>query len=169
MRTTLVVGALFAFPGVARSAPSPLDYSMLPAVLPGMSVALAPFVTMPPDAGNIGAPLARIQTDLNGVVYRTSTAGAAPSAWFNLAAQLGTAAVDDGDTSHGLMSIAFHPNFNGNPALPGFGKFYTSSNGAPGAAMIAGRQPVRRPGGRELWLVAAGGHLRDRLCLRADR
>lgn len=152
MRTALAFMTLLAAPEVARSAPAPLAYPVLPATFPGISVGLAPFVTIPPEAGVATAPLARIQyatpvndisgrlfvNDLNGTVYRTSTSGVAPTPWFDLAAQLGAAAVDNGDTGHGLQSIAFHPNFNGSAAQPGYGKFYTSTNGASGAATIGG-------------------------------
>ena len=95
------------------------------------------------------APLARIQyatptpggsaslfvNDLNGQIYRTSPA-AAPSLWLDVSTVLGTAAVNNGDPGHGLQSLAFHPNYAGDPAKPGYGVFYTSTNGAPGSATL---------------------------------
>ena len=127
---------------------------MLPPVLPGVTVALTPFATVPPESGASGAPLARIQyatpsrdgagsmfvNDLNGVIYRTGPSGIT-SPWLDVGAVLGTAAVNNGDVTHGLQSLAFHPNFGGDPSKPGYGKFYTSTNGAPGGATIGSNDP----------------------------
>ncbi len=153
MRATAALVALLT-PAVAWATPAPLTSPVLPPVLPGVTVALQPFVTVPPEAGASAAPLARIQyatpsrdgagslfiNDLSGAVYRSgATGGATP--WLDVGAVLGAAAVNNGDLSHGLMSIAFHPNFNGDPAQPGYGKFYTSTNGAAGAATIGSAAP----------------------------
>ncbi len=137
MRTSLLLLSLVAaVPALAD--PLPIAADPFPAIVSqGLSVALKPFVTIPPDAP--GSAKARITTavtdgagrlfisDLNGTIYRTNGAGQAPSAYLELNAQ-GIGAASTGDFfSVGLAGVAFHPNFAGNPALPGYGKFYTTS------------------------------------------
>ena len=151
MRFALTLAALLAAgTAAAAPAPDPLTTLGLPAIQPGIGVQLDRLVTIPAEPGATAAPLARINyvipvpdatgrlfvADVDGQVFRTSTSGAAPSLYFDLQQQGVAASQIAGGTAHGLQSIAFHPNFNGDPALPGYGKFYTSYTTYAGTATL---------------------------------
>jgi len=63
--------------------------------------------------------------DTRGVLYVTSKTGAPPTPYLDLR----TAGIDFSNaadaTQTGLMSFAFHPNFNKDPQKPGYNVFYT--------------------------------------------
>jgi hypothetical protein len=112
-----------------------------PTVIPASDIAvrIAPLVTVPPDSAT--APLARILyvdpapgepdrlfiNNVNGVLFETSRAGAPATPYLDLRTQ-GIGFVSGADPiAPGLNGFAFHPNFDGDPARPGYGKFYTTS------------------------------------------
>ena len=152
-KLALLLGFLGVTPALADPAPI---VDPFPAIIShGLAVSLQPFVTIPPDAP--GAPKARITTavtdgtgrlfvsDLNGAIYRTNGTGNAPSVYLDIAAQ-GINPASTGDFfSVGLAGVAFHPNFAGNPVLPGYGKFYTTSTTANtgGSTLGSGSGPVK--------------------------
>ncbi len=127
-----------ALTAAARAA-DPVIPSAPPIPLSGIAVHIAPLVTIPADAAD--PPLARILyatpladgsdrlfvNNINGVLFQTSNAGAPATPYLDLRAQ-GIGFVSGNDpASPGLNGVAFHPNFNGDPNAPGYGKFYTTS------------------------------------------
>lgn len=127
---------LAAFPARAESPIVPA-----PTVLPMSDtvVRIAPLVTIPADSPT--EPLARILyatpsldgtnrlfvNNMNGVLFQTDTSGSPATPYLDLRTQ-GIGFVASGDViGYGLNGVAFHPNFNGDPNKPGYGKFYTSA------------------------------------------
>lgn len=150
MRALLLLAfACFVLPRIATAQPNPLaGTGFAPIPVGAVQAALTPFVTLPPDEAT--APLARVQyvtaapgtdalfiNDLSGMIYRTNAAGSPPTQFLDMAAQnVGLRTGNPWDAQFpGLMSIAFHPNFDGDPSKPGYGVFYTASwvtdNGTP--------------------------------------
>ena len=115
-------------------------------IMPGLTVGIEAFVTIPPSFTN--NPQTRIQyavpsrdgsqrifvNDTRGRMYVTNQAGAAPTLYLDVAAA-GVGFVEPGPEG-GLIGIAFHPNFNRDPARPGYATFYTnySASQASGVA-----------------------------------
>ncbi len=133
-----LAGAVQASCGTAFAA-DPVVPGAPPIPLSAIAVRIAPLVTLPAEAGD--PPLARILyatpladgsdrlfvNNINGVLYATSNSGAAPTPYLDLRSQ-GIGFVSGNDpASPGLNGFAFHPNFNGDPGAPGYGKFYTTS------------------------------------------
>lgn len=125
----------------ATCAQTPITYDPFPAIQPGsVTVALDPFLTIPAD--NAGASIARITgaasdgtghvyiNSLNGMLYRTDIAGSSPTLYLDITKQSVGALAVSSFYQLGLAGVAFHPNFAGDPAQPGYGKFYTTSHTA---------------------------------------
>ena len=144
-----ILGLLLATPGVAWA--QVVSSNPFPAILPGpISANLTPFVTIPADSAD--RPIARITgavtdglgrvfiNDLTGTIYRTDLAGSTPAPYLDIKKQ-NVGAVPTSDFYQvGLTSIAFHPNFSGDPIQPGYGKFYTSSSVANTGTATLGNQ-----------------------------
>ena len=62
--------------------------------------------------------------DTRGILYVTTSAGGTPTPYLDLRGQYGFSNSANA-TQTGLMSFAFHPNFNKDPAKPGYNVFYT--------------------------------------------
>lgn len=81
-------------------------------------------------------------TDTRGIISVMAAGGGAPKPWFDLRSAVPgfSNATNPGQT--GLMSVAFHPNFAGDPQAPGYGVFYTVDTSRPsGTATLAGKGP----------------------------
>jgi glucose/arabinose dehydrogenase len=111
----------------------------------GATVGLEHFTTLPPTSA--AAPATGAQqlkplgdgsgrlfiNDTRGVLYVTDAAGASPSPYLDLrTAGIGFSNAANA-TQTGLMSFAFHPNFNKNPDQPGYRTFYTIDTTQPSA------------------------------------
>ena len=151
-----ILGAMILTATPALAAPPPITTDPFPAITSsGLGVSLNPLLTVPPDAA--GSSQARITTavtdgtgrlfvtDLNGTVYLSNGAGRAPSRYLDLTAQGINAAGTSAFYGVGLAGLAFHPNFAGNPALPGYGLFYTTSTtpNTGGSTLGNGAGPVK--------------------------
>lgn len=80
--------------------------------------------------------------DTRGTIGVMGAGGGTPQTWFDIRAAVPgfSAATNPGQT--GLMSFAFHPNFAGDPAKPGYGVFYTIDTAAPsGNERLVGKGP----------------------------
>lgn len=104
-------------------------------ISPGLTVAIQPFITVP--ASSASQPSARIQyvtpvldgsnrlfvNDTRGVLWRTDTSGAAPTAYLDLrSADVGLV---EPSGEAGLIGVAFHPNFGKDPSKAGYATLYT--------------------------------------------
>ena len=136
MRYALTLTTLLAA-SPALGAPVPVTTDPFPAITSqGIGVSLSPFVKIPSDDNQ--TPIARITTavsdgtgrifvsDLTGEIFATTNAGARPTSYLDLRTQNVGAYAASGFYQQGLTGVAFHPNFAGSPALPGYGKFYTT-------------------------------------------
>lgn len=125
------------------AAPAPLTEPVLPQPTDsGLAVTLQIFATLPRHNGSTARPQLLIPapdgtTDLFavdewGVIYRISATGASVTPYLDLTAQPISLIASGGE--EGLVGLAFHPNFAGDPQKPGYGKFYTafSANRASG-------------------------------------
>ena len=144
MRALFAASLLMAPPAFA----SVVTADPFPAIQPGpIAVSLNPVLTIPADGA--GSTLARITgavsdgtgrvfiNDLSGVVYRTDLTGATPVPYLNIIQQNVGAVTGSSFYQAGLTGVAFHPNFAGDAAQPGYGKFYTSYTSAnTGAATL---------------------------------
>ena len=126
----------------------------LPVTSAPYTVHLVPRVTIPQETIPNNVPNARINyvttpndgtgrlfvNDINGVIYKFGAAGTPATPYLDLRTQNVPLAYGYDPAGPGLVSMAFHPNFNGDPAKPGYGKFYTSETipAAPGNATIGG-------------------------------
>ena len=127
----------------------------LPPVAPGMKVGLT-FVGQAQASGDpaVDGFRARLQSlrpvpdasgrlfvnDTRGTISVMAANGGTPQTWFDIRGAVPgfSNATNPGQT--GLLSFAFHPNFAGNPALPGYGVFYTMDTGTPnGTATLSGK------------------------------
>lgn len=81
--------------------------------------------------------------DTRGTISVTGAAGGTPQTWFDIRTAVPSFRKLPGNGQTGLMSFAFHPNFAGNPSLPGHGVFYTIDTSAvtAGTATLAGKGP----------------------------
>ena len=104
-----------------------------------VSVDLRRFVTVPSSNGT-SAPRARVQymhpapdgtgrlfvNDTRGILHVTDRAGSTPVPYLDLRNNPAAPGFFASTGEQGLLGFAFHPNFNGAPAQPGYGKFYTA-------------------------------------------
>ena len=138
--------------------PAPLLGQLTPLPVPsGLAVQITPYVTIPADTPDGSGAASRINyvvpdpgnshrqfvNDTTGILYSV-TNGAVVTPYLNLTQQgVGFANLDV--TQTGFQGIAFNPNFDGDPAKPGYGVFYTTfstpTQGPPSAATYQG-QPV---------------------------
>lgn len=72
-----------------------------------------------------------IVTDMVGIIYRVSADGTKIAPYLDLRNQALSIISDSGE--EGLVGVAIHPNFAGDPGLPGYGKFYTAYSAARGS------------------------------------
>lgn len=80
--------------------------------------------------------------DTRGTISVMGPSGGTPQTWFDIRTAVAgfSNATNPGQT--GLLSFAFHPNFAGDPAKPGYGVFYTMDTGTPnGTATLTGKGP----------------------------
>jgi glucose/arabinose dehydrogenase len=80
--------------------------------------------------------------DTRGTISVVGAGGGTPQTWFDLRDAVASFSTATNPSQTGLMGFALHPNFAGNPALPGYGVFYTIDTSAPtGRATLAGTGP----------------------------
>jgi len=109
----------------------------LPPIRPGISVEIERFTTVPATSSarartgiqgmkalNDGSQRLFVN-DTRGVLYVTTTSGATPRPYLDLRTQGVGFSNAASSTQTGLMSFAFHPNFNKDPAKPGYNVLYT--------------------------------------------
>ena len=140
IRTLALLTALAAIPGPARAIPDAVGNPFTPIRDSGIRARLTPLAVLPADSTVPDTARALIQyatplrdgtgrlfiNDLKGQLYVTSTAGAPVATYLDLRTQgIGFSAYPY-PSGPGFSGVAFHPNFNGDPALPGYGKFYTT-------------------------------------------
>ena len=76
--------------------------------------------------------------DTRGILYVTTAAGGTPTPYLDLRNKYGFSNSFNSSQT-GLMSFAFHPNFNKDPSKPGYNVFYTiDTTAASGAAQAWG-------------------------------
>ncbi|WP_419727829.1 PQQ-dependent sugar dehydrogenase [Lichenicola sp.] len=131
------------FAATAIAAPAELSEPLLPAPTVSSTVIdLQYFATLPKHADGSAARVEflgpapdqstdLIVTDMVGVIYRVSADGTTITPYLDLRNQGLSIISDSGE--EGLVGVAIHPNFAGNPALPGYGKFYTAYSAAKGS------------------------------------
>ena len=139
----LLTAALLGRALPAGAAPAPLPEPLLPApTVSGIVIEFDDFVTLPKHADGSAARVQflgpapdgttdLIVTDAIGVIYRVSADGSRVTPYLDLRNQGLSIISPTGE--EGLVGLAFHPNFAGNPALPGYGKFYTAYSAARGS------------------------------------
>lgn len=136
-------------------------------IMPGIGVRLSPFVTAPAtgpvgNAANIQSMRAvkdgsdrLFVNDTRGVISVTTSAGAPPTTYFDIRTQ--GVGFTETNSQTGLVSFAFHPNYNIDPAMPGYRTFYTIDTtlaaGAP-APTYSGNGPVDHHDVVREWTVA---------------
>jgi hypothetical protein len=69
--------------------------------------------------------------DTRGTIRVVGASGGRPQTWFDIRNAVPGFTNARGVSQTGLMSFAFHPNFAGNPAQPGYGVFYTVDTSLP--------------------------------------
>lgn len=132
---TMIVSLAAACPAAA-AVPTALPEPLFPkTAMSSFVVTLKPFVTLPRHADGTAA---RVQflcsaadgttdlfvSDMVGVIYRVRADGLVITPYLDLRTQ--SLSIISTTSEEGLVGFAFHPNFAGNPALPGYGKFYTA-------------------------------------------
>ena len=81
--------------------------------------------------------------DTRGTISVVGASGGTPHTWFDIRTVVPGFTNARGPSQTGLMSFAFHPNFAGNPAQPGYGLFYTIDTSLPtGSATLTGKGPA---------------------------
>ncbi len=81
--------------------------------------------------------------DTRGIISVLGANGGTPQPWFDIRSAVAGFSNATSAAQTGLMSFAFHPDFAGNPASPGYGVFYTIDTSAPsGNATLVGKGPV---------------------------
>lgn len=118
----------------ALAAPLDLATALQPIGSSGLSVRLQPLASLPKvgDTGTraqflVASPVgdgALFVGDEAGRLNRLGGVGQPVETYLNLAARAPGFSANTGEK--GLLGLAFHPNFAGNPADPGYGKFYTA-------------------------------------------
>lgn len=111
---------------------------------PGATAGLQHFATLPATGSAPSTGAQQLQplgdgsgrlfiNDTRGVLYVTDAAGGTPTPYLDLR----TAGIGFSNAANriqtGLMSFAFHPNFNKNPGEPGYRTFYTIDTTEPSA------------------------------------
>ena len=144
--TAAALVALLSGNRLASAAPAPLPEPLLPKAAPsGAVIELQDFVTLPKHADGSAA---RVQfliqapdnttdlftIDMVGIIYRISANGLQVTPYLDLRTKGLSIISPTGE--EGLVGVAFHPNFAGDPSRPGYGKFYTAysadrSSGVP--------------------------------------
>jgi hypothetical protein len=122
--------------------PLPIANLLPPIAASGLTLDLQLLTTLPPSAppgstlanveGVIASPVSTdglFVLDQRGIIYRTDTSGATPTVFLDLRSLPGFDATETAE--NGLVGLAFDPNFDGNPALPGYGTFYTDTANFP--------------------------------------
>ena len=129
----------------AGAAPTPLSEPLLPMPTPsGAVVELQDFVTLPRHADGSPALVEFLfqapdgtsdlfATDMVGIIYRISADGSKVTPYLDLRSQGLSIISPTGE--EGLVGVAFHPNFAGDPSRPGYGKFYTAYSAARGSGV----------------------------------
>jgi hypothetical protein len=134
MRGSILALAL-AFAG-ASSATATIVVNPLAPIPAGITARIGHFATVPPTRPQ----LARTGTeglkglndgsgrifinDTRGILYVTTAAGGTPTPYLDLRGKYGFSNAANSSQT-GLMSFAFHPNFNKDPNKPGYNVFYT--------------------------------------------
>ncbi len=78
--------------------------------------------------------------DTRGTISVATAAGQTPTTWFDIRTAVANFSNATQGTQTGLMSFAFHPNFNGDPSKPGYGVFYTVDTSLPaGGETLVGK------------------------------
>lgn len=133
----------------------------------GLGVGVSRFVTAPATTP-LGSMRALVQgmrsvndgsnrlfvNDSRGLISVTSSAGAAPAAWFDIRTQNVGFQQFGGQT--GLLSFAFHPNFGRDADKAGYATFYTVDTAAAstGTPAYSGNGPVDHHNVVREWTVA---------------
>ncbi|WP_294393456.1 PQQ-dependent sugar dehydrogenase [uncultured Sphingomonas sp.] len=140
-----------------------------PAIQPGISARIKHFTTIP--GTQAGRPQTGVQqlkpvgdksgrlfvNDTRGILYVTNKAGATPKPYLDLRAQNIGFSNAANSTQTGLMSFAFHPNFNQDPSQPGYRTAYTIDTTAASAGTATWSlpgQPVSHHDVVREWTVA---------------
>lgn len=162
---TAVLGLTFS----ASAASSAVLINPLPPIKAGFSAAIERVTTLPASAASLprtGAqgirPLSDgtnrlFVNDTRGILYVTNTTGAVPKAYLDLRAQNVGFSNAANSTQTGLMSFAFHPNFNKDPKKPGYDLLYTIDTTAANAGTAdwsVGAGPVSHHDVVREWRVA---------------
>lgn len=138
----LLLGA-WIVTGVANAAPTVL-VDPIPARIEKVGrIGITDFVTTPATADGLSwtaiqglAPVgdkARrlVINDHRGPIWMTDQAGSAPIKYIDISKQGLDFYTAFNPAESGVHGIAFHPNFDGNPKKPGFGKFYATFSALP--------------------------------------
>ena len=143
MRGSAVFGCAIAL-GAACAAPANVLTDPIPHIQPGRHAAIQLFTHEPPGVLKSGARTGAqglkspgdgsgriFINDTRGILYVTTKAGATPTPYLDLTkAGIGFSNATNA-TQTGLMSFAFHPNFNKDPSKPGYNVLYTIDTSAP--------------------------------------
>lgn len=142
----------------------------IPHITPGQTAKVVFFTHVPPTSAGAGAHTGAqglqglvdgsgrlFINDTRGILYVTGKTGATPTPYLDLrTAGIGFSNAADA-TQTGLMSFAFHPNFNKDPQQPGYNLFYTIDTSAPsnsGSAWGVPGVPVNHDNIVHEWQVA---------------
>ncbi len=138
--TIIAVVALLLGSRFASATPAPLPEPLLPEAAPsGTLIELQDFVTLPKHADKSSARVEFLTQapdhttdlfviDMVGIIYRISADGSRVTPYLDLRTQGLSIISPSGE--EGLVGMAFHPNFAGDPSKPGYGKFYTAYSAA---------------------------------------
>ena len=138
--TAAAVVALLLGNRFASATPPPLPEPLLPKATPsGTLIELQDFVTLPKHADGSSARVEFLTQapdrttdlfviDMVGIIYRISANGSRVTPYLDLRTQGLSIISPTGE--EGLVGLAFHPNFAGDPSKPGYGKFYTAYSAA---------------------------------------
>jgi glucose/arabinose dehydrogenase len=140
-----ILGAVSAVALWAGAAQAAVVINPFPAIQPGTTARIEWFTQLPATAAQPARAAAQqikalpdgsgrmFVNDTRGILYVTNKAGGAPAPYLDLR----TAGIGFSNAAHtiqtGLMSVAFHPNFNRNPDQPGYRTFYTIDTTLPSA------------------------------------
>ncbi|MFZ4109303.1 MAG: PQQ-dependent sugar dehydrogenase [Polymorphobacter sp.] len=144
---------------VLPAAHAAIVVNLVPApIAPGIKVGLKFFGQAPESRASTADPFrTRVQSlqsvpdgsgrvfvhDTRGIISVLGAKGGTPQPWFDIHSAVTGFSNATSASQTGLMSFAFHPNFAGNPANPGYGVFYTIDTSAPtGNATLIGKGPA---------------------------
>lgn len=127
-------------------------------IAPGVRVGLSLFGQAPATSGaSLDGYRTRIQSlqpvpdssgrlfvnDTRGSISVFGAGGGAAQTWFDIRTAVAGFSTVTEPSQTGLMGLAFHPNFAGDPRAPGYGVFYTVDTSAPsGSATLVGKGPA---------------------------